>query len=121
MPPVCHTKPISGFSHLTSEHIDYRAAYSERAVLCRVHTILPIRQVFAIKILRKAAQNGGCRHEGLILALRVSKLNSVIDVKLVFQVVVSFLPWACVIRLCFACWMLSNETLFPDSKLLIGD
>lgn len=38
----------------------------------------------------------------------------------VMRVVLYFLPWACVIRLAIACWMLSNHQLFPDSKLLIN-
>jgi hypothetical protein len=36
------------------------------------------------------------------------------------QVVLDFLPWAAVLRLVIACWMLSNYQLFPDSKLLIS-
>ncbi|CAE7356141.1 unnamed protein product, partial [Symbiodinium microadriaticum] len=37
----------------------------------------------------------------------------------VMKTVLAILPWACVIRLGFACWMLSNKVIFPDSKLLI--
>jgi hypothetical protein len=39
----------------------------------------------------------------------------------VMRVVLDFLPWAAIIRLAIACWMLSNYQLFPESKLLISE
>lgn len=38
----------------------------------------------------------------------------------IMQIVVKILPWAGAIRLAVACWMYSNEDIFPYSKLNIG-
>mmetsp|Transcript_15197 Transcript_15197/g.22859 ORF Transcript_15197/g.22859 Transcript_15197/m.22859 type:complete len:1310 (+) Transcript_15197:270-4199(+) len=35
----------------------------------------------------------------------------------VMRVVLKLLPWACVIRLCIACWMYSNYDVFPYTEL----
>mmetsp|Transcript_16932 Transcript_16932/g.25540 ORF Transcript_16932/g.25540 Transcript_16932/m.25540 type:complete len:1258 (+) Transcript_16932:167-3940(+) len=37
----------------------------------------------------------------------------------VMRVVLSLLPWVCVIRLSFSCWILSNEEIFPVTELPI--
>ena len=36
------------------------------------------------------------------------------------RVVISQLPWAAVIRLAFACWMLGNHTILPDKEDLVA-
>jgi hypothetical protein len=38
----------------------------------------------------------------------------------IMEVVVKMLPWAGAIRLAVGCWMYSNDTIFPYSKLNIG-
>jgi hypothetical protein len=38
----------------------------------------------------------------------------------IMEVVLKMLPWAGALRLAIACWMYSNETIFPYSKLNIG-